>query len=127
MTCILAGPRDAIALGMIAVQLRHGVWAPRTRDEQPLAISAFVHALRAYKSGNLDFDDLSSEVDRQLAVERASSVALLAILKAQQAAQPLPDDTHDALSKRITEWPEDPTIVTGMGRRQCVERTVGGG
>jgi formylglycine-generating enzyme required for sulfatase activity/predicted Ser/Thr protein kinase len=89
-----------------------------------LPISAFAHALRAFQSGDLAYDDLSSEIDRQLTVERASSVELLEILKVQQATQPLPSDTHEAISKHIAEWPQDPTIATGVNHEQRAKRTV---
>ncbi|MDP8983894.1 MAG: bifunctional serine/threonine-protein kinase/formylglycine-generating enzyme family protein [Pseudomonadota bacterium] len=83
-----------------------------------MPISAFANALRTFQSGKLAYDDLSSEIDRQLTVERASTDALLEILKMQQATQPLPSDTHDAISKQITEWPEDPTVATDGRRAQ---------
>ena len=97
---------------------RHGVChAFHTRDEQPLPISAFFNALRAFQSGELAFDDLSSEIDRQLRVERTSSDALLEVLKVQQAVRPLPNDAHEAISRHITDWPQDPTVVTGARPR----------
>ncbi len=89
-----------------------------------MPISAFTQALSAFQSGDLGIDALSAEIDRQLAVERASSAVLLAILKAQQAARPLPDDMLDAISKQIAQWPEDPTIVTGLNRRKRPERLL---
>jgi len=70
--------------------------------------------VRAFQLGHLAYDDLSAEIDRQLTVERASSVELLEILKMQQAEQPLPSDMLDAISKHIAEWPQDPTIATGL-------------
>lgn len=78
-----------------------------------MPISAFLHALRAFQSGHLGYDDLSTEIERQLAVERTPSAALLEILRDYQAAQPLPDERHEAISKQIAEWPQDPTVVTG--------------
>jgi len=92
-----------------------------------LPISAFATALRSFQSGHLPYDDLSSEIDRQLTVERASSVALLEILEVQQATRPLPSDMHDAISKHIAEWPEDPTVDTSLNREKCAKRTVGVG
>jgi formylglycine-generating enzyme required for sulfatase activity len=92
-----------------------------------LPVSAFAQALSAFQSGHLAFDDLSAEIDRQLAVEKASSVALLDILEVQQAAQPLPSGTHEAISKHIAEWPQEPTVVTGLRRERQAERSVGVG
>jgi hypothetical protein len=87
-----------------------------------LPISAFSLALHAFQSGHIAFDDLSSEIDRQLAVERTSSATLLEILERQHEAQPLPGETHEAISKHIAEWPQEPTIVTGLRREQHAER-----
>jgi len=90
-------------------------------------ISAFLHALRAFQSGHLGYDDLSTEIERQLAVERTPSAALLEILRDYQAAQPLPGDRHEAISKQIAEWPQDPTVVTGGSRHPSAERATGVG
>jgi hypothetical protein len=68
--------------------------------------------LRAFQSGHLGYDDLSMEIERQLVLERTPSVALLETLREHQSAQPLPDDAHEAISKQISEWPQDPTVVT---------------
>jgi formylglycine-generating enzyme required for sulfatase activity len=89
-------------------------------------LSGFIDALRGFQSGDLAYDDLYSEVDRQLTVERASSVALLEILRAHESTQPLPGEAHEALSKHIEEWPEDPTIVTGA-HPEWVERGINAG
>ena len=91
-----------------------------------MAIPAFLHALRAFQSGHLGYDDLSTEIERQLAVERTPSAALLETLRDHQAAQPLPDDRHEAISKQIAEWPQDPTVVTG-GRQPSAARATGVG
>jgi formylglycine-generating enzyme required for sulfatase activity/predicted Ser/Thr protein kinase len=91
-----------------------------------LPISAFFNALRAFQSGRLAFDDLSSEIDRQLRVERTSTDALLEVLKVQQAVRPLPSDAHEAISRHITDWPQDPTVVTGA-RPRAANDTVGVG
>ena len=72
------------------------------------------------------FDDLSSEIDRQLRVERTSTDALLEVLKVQQAVRPLPRDAHEAISRHITDWPQDPTVVTG-GRPRAANDIVGVG
>jgi formylglycine-generating enzyme required for sulfatase activity/predicted Ser/Thr protein kinase len=90
-------------------------------------ISAFLHALRAFQSGHLGYDDLSTEIERQLVVERTPSAALLETLRDHQAAQPLPDDRHEAISKQIAEWPQDPTVVTGGSRQPSAERATGVG
>ncbi len=58
-------------------------------------------------------------------MEKASPVALLEILKIQQVAAPLPDDTHEAMLKHIAEWPRDPTIVTGSTDERRGERSPG--
>jgi len=65
------------------------------------------------------------EIERQLAVEKTPSAALLETLRDHQAAQPLPDDRHEAISKQIAEWPEDPTIVTGGSHPSSAERAAG--
>jgi eukaryotic-like serine/threonine-protein kinase len=90
-----------------------------------LPISAFAHALRTFQSGHLTRDELSWELDRQLAIEKASPVALLEILKVQQVAKPLPSDAHEEILKHIADWPRDPTIVTGLTRQQRIERAPG--
>jgi hypothetical protein len=82
-----------------------------------LPISAFTHALRAFHSGDLSHDELSCEIDRQLAVEKASPIALLEVLEIHQVAQPLPSEAHEAIVQHLEEWPRDPTIVTGLKRR----------
>jgi len=91
-----------------------------------LPISAFFNALRAFQSGQLAFDDLSSEIDRQLRVERTSTDALLEVLKVQQAVRPLPRDAHEAISRHIADWPQDPTVVTGA-RPRAADDSVGVG
>lgn len=92
-----------------------------------MPISAFIHALRTFQSGQLGYGDLSIEIERQLAVERTPPAALLEILRDHQAAQPLPDDRHEAISKQITEWPQDPTVVTGGSQQPSAERPAGVG
>ncbi|MEA3108788.1 MAG: eukaryotic-like serine/threonine-protein kinase [Gammaproteobacteria bacterium] len=92
-----------------------------------MPIPAFLHALRAFQSGHLGYADLSMEIERQLALERTPSVALLETLREHQSAQPLPDDTHEAISKQISEWPQDPTVVTGGSRQTSAERAAGVG
>jgi formylglycine-generating enzyme required for sulfatase activity/predicted Ser/Thr protein kinase len=83
--------------------------------------------LQDYQSGRLGYYDLSTEIERQLAVERTPSAALLETLRDHQATQPLPDDTHEAISKQIAEWPQDPTVVTGDSRQPSAERATGVG
>ncbi|MDP8984258.1 MAG: bifunctional serine/threonine-protein kinase/formylglycine-generating enzyme family protein [Pseudomonadota bacterium] len=79
-----------------------------------MALSAFAHALRAFQSGELAYDDLTSEIGRQLTVERASPQALLDILDERRATQPLPAEVHEAIALQITGWPEEPTVATGV-------------
>ncbi len=86
-----------------------------------MPISAFAHALRAFHSGDLTHDELSWEIDRQLAIEKASPMALLEVLKVEHVAQPLPDEAHEAIVQHLEGWPKDPTIVTGLSRRQRLE------
>jgi formylglycine-generating enzyme required for sulfatase activity/predicted Ser/Thr protein kinase len=83
--------------------------------------------LRAFQSGQLGYDGLSTEIDRQLVVERTPSNDLLETLREHQSAQPLPDDTHEAIAKRIEEWPQDPTVVTGCTRTGGSRRAAGVG
>jgi formylglycine-generating enzyme required for sulfatase activity len=83
-----------------------------------LPLSAFAHALRAFCSGDLTHDELAWEIDHQLAIEKASPVALLEVLKIQQGEQPLPSGAYEALVQHLEQWPKDPTIVTGPSRRQ---------
>jgi formylglycine-generating enzyme required for sulfatase activity len=92
-----------------------------------LPISAFAHALRAFQIGDLTHDELSWEIDRQLAIEKASPVALLEILKIQQVALPLPDDAHEAIVHHLQEWPQDPTIVTGLSGQPGAVRSPAAG
>ncbi len=88
-----------------------------------MPISAFAHALRAFQSGDLTQDELSWEIDRQLAIEKASPVALMEILRVQQVAEPLASDAHDTIMSHLEEWPRDPTIVTGLRSPQRVARS----
>ncbi len=92
-----------------------------------MPISAFAHALRAFKSGDLTHDELSWEIDRQLAIEKTPPVALLEVLKMQQVAQPLPEDALEAIVQHLEEWPTDPTIVTGLSRKQRAAHAPGVG
>jgi serine/threonine protein kinase len=62
-----------------------------------------------------------------LVVERTPSAALLETLRDHQAAQPLPDARHEAISKQIAEWPQDPTVVTGGNRQPSAGRATGVG
>lgn len=79
-----------------------------------MPISAFAHALRAFQSGDLTQDELSWEIDRQLAIEKTSPVALMEVLRVQQVAGPLASAAHEAIVSHLEEWPRDPTIVTGL-------------
>jgi formylglycine-generating enzyme required for sulfatase activity/predicted Ser/Thr protein kinase len=92
-----------------------------------LPISAFAEALRTFRSGHLTHDELSWELDRQLAIEKASPQALLEILKVQQLDAPLPVEAHEALARYIADWPRDPTIITGVAREPRPPRAPGAG
>jgi formylglycine-generating enzyme required for sulfatase activity/predicted Ser/Thr protein kinase len=92
-----------------------------------VAIPAFLHALRAFQSGQLGYDGLSTEIDRQLVVERTPSFDLLETLREHQSAQPLPDDAHEAIAKQIEEWPQDPTVPTGGSHHGAARRAGGAG
>jgi formylglycine-generating enzyme required for sulfatase activity/predicted Ser/Thr protein kinase len=92
-----------------------------------LPISAFAQALRTFRSGHLTQDELSWELDRQLAIEKASPLALLEILKVQQVDAPLPVEAHEALARYIADWPCDPTVITGVAREQRAPRAPGAG
>ena len=83
-----------------------------------MSISAFSYALRAFQSGDLTQDELSWEIDRQLAIEKTPPLALLELLKIHQMAQPLPHDTHADIVNHLEAWPRDPTIVTGAPREK---------
>jgi predicted Ser/Thr protein kinase len=81
-------------------------------------MSAFAHALHSFRSGQLTQEELLSEIYRELTVEKVSPVLLLDILELQQLAQPLPGGAHEAILNRITNWPQDPTILTGAAADQ---------
>ena len=81
-------------------------------------MSAFVHALRSFQTGDLSQDQLLSEVYRQLAIERVAPLQLIEILNEQRLKQPLPDDTHETLLSRITGWPQEDTVATRSSKEQ---------
>jgi formylglycine-generating enzyme required for sulfatase activity len=85
----------------------------QTHEEHQVPLSGFKEALRGFQSGHLAYEDLYSELVRQLTVERSPCLTLLEILRQHESMQPLPGDAHAAISKHIEEWPEDPTIFTG--------------
>jgi formylglycine-generating enzyme required for sulfatase activity/predicted Ser/Thr protein kinase len=85
-------------------------------------MSAFLTALRTFRSGQLTHDELLSEIYRQLTVEKTPSATLLEILEIQQSAEPLPDNAYEGILNRIANWPLDPTIVTGAIREQRADR-----
>ena len=64
------------------------------------------------ESGQLSHDELLEEINRHLAIERASPVALLEILKSEQLTQPLRSDVHKSILDCIRNWPQDPTVIT---------------
>ncbi|MDP9065070.1 MAG: bifunctional serine/threonine-protein kinase/formylglycine-generating enzyme family protein [Pseudomonadota bacterium] len=80
----------------------------------PLSIKTFVTALKDFRSGHVDYEVLAAQVDRILAVERVSAASLLEALEQQNQAQSLPADVYQALRDRIADWPEDPTVQTGV-------------
>ena len=86
-----------------------------------MPISAFARALRAFQSGDLSPDELSWEIDRQLAIDKASPLALLEVLKAQQASLPLSAEAHAAIVDHLELWPRDPTIITGHREPRLVK------
>ena len=57
-------------------------------------------------------DELLAEIYRHLTIEKTSPVALLKVLKAQQATQPLRGDVHESILGCILNWPQDPTVIT---------------
>lgn len=93
----------------------------------PLPISAFAHALRGFHIGHVTQEELFWEMDRQLAIEKASPVALLEIVKIQQVAQPLAEAAHDAIIKHLLEWLQDPTVPTGSTRVNAYPRSPNAG
>jgi formylglycine-generating enzyme required for sulfatase activity/predicted Ser/Thr protein kinase len=76
------------------------------------SLSSFVRSIRSFQSGELSHDELLEEINRHLAIERASPAALLEILKSQQLIQPLRSDVHKSILDCIRNWPQDPTVVT---------------
>jgi formylglycine-generating enzyme required for sulfatase activity/predicted Ser/Thr protein kinase len=87
-----------------------------------VSTTTFLNALRAFESGALGFEDLRAEIDRALNVERASSHALLAILRRHHAAHPLPPETFEAIAAHLADWPADPTVLTGDASQRVLER-----
>jgi formylglycine-generating enzyme required for sulfatase activity/predicted Ser/Thr protein kinase len=74
-------------------------------------MSQFVQALRSFRNGDTSREDLLSEVDRQLTERRAAAGTLLAILAKEQASTALPTDVHDAITRKISGWLQDHTIM----------------
>lgn len=60
-------------------------------------------------------------------MEKATPGALLEMLKLQQLAAPLPGGAHDEILRLIAEWPQDPTIVTGLSLEPRIDRAAGTG
>jgi formylglycine-generating enzyme required for sulfatase activity/predicted Ser/Thr protein kinase len=76
------------------------------------SLSSFERSLRSLQSGHISHDELLAEIYRHLTVEKVSPVALLKVLKAQQATQPLRGDVHESILGCILNWPQDPTVIT---------------
>ena len=75
-------------------------------------MSSFVRSIHLFQSGQLSHDELLEEINRHLAIERASPTALLEILASQQLIQPLHSDVHKSILNCLRNWPQDPTVVT---------------
>jgi formylglycine-generating enzyme required for sulfatase activity/predicted Ser/Thr protein kinase len=82
------------------------------------SLSSFARSLRSLQSGQISQDELLTEIYRHLTVEKASPVALLKVLKAQQLAQPLRSDVHESILGCILNWPQDPTVITSSPEAQ---------
>jgi formylglycine-generating enzyme required for sulfatase activity/predicted Ser/Thr protein kinase len=76
------------------------------------SLSSFVRSIRSFQSGQLSHDELLEEINRHLAIERASPIALLEILKSEQLIHPLRSDVHKSILDCIRNWPQDPTVIT---------------
>jgi formylglycine-generating enzyme required for sulfatase activity/predicted Ser/Thr protein kinase len=85
------------------------------------SLSSFVRSLRSLQSGEMSQDELLAEIYRHLTVEKASPVALLKMLKAQQLAQPLRRDVHESILGCLLNWPQDPTVITSSPAAQSAE------
>ena len=86
------------------------------------SLSSFARSLRSLQSGQISQDELLAEIYRHLAAEKASPVALLKVLKAQQLAQPLRSDVHESILGCILDWPQDPTVITSSPEAQRGDR-----
>jgi formylglycine-generating enzyme required for sulfatase activity len=87
-------------------------------------IAAFAHALRSFRAGELTIEELLSEVDRQLVMEKVSSGTLLECVELQQSIEPLPSDAYGSILNRIASWPQDPTVVTSAPRERENHRST---
>jgi formylglycine-generating enzyme required for sulfatase activity/predicted Ser/Thr protein kinase len=76
------------------------------------SLSPFVRSIRSFQSGQLSHDELLEEINRHLAIERASPIELLEILASQQLIHPLHSDVHNSILNCLRNWPEDRTVIT---------------
>ena len=91
--------------------------------------SSWVRLLRSFQSGQLSHAELLEEINQHLALEKASPIALLEILEAEQSTRPLRSDVHESILTSIRNWPQDPTVVTRSPAAPSAEprRVVGVG
>jgi formylglycine-generating enzyme required for sulfatase activity/predicted Ser/Thr protein kinase len=76
------------------------------------SLSSFLRSIQSFQSGQLSHDELLEEINRHLAIERASPLALLEILASQQLIHPLHGDVHNSILNCLRNWSEDPTVIT---------------
>jgi formylglycine-generating enzyme required for sulfatase activity/predicted Ser/Thr protein kinase len=93
------------------------------------SLSSFVRLLRSFQSGQLRRDELLEEISRHLTLERASPIALLETLEAEQSMRPLPSDIYESILTCIRNWPQDPTVISPSSAARSAEwrRVVGVG
>jgi formylglycine-generating enzyme required for sulfatase activity/predicted Ser/Thr protein kinase len=91
------------------------------------SLSSFARSLRSLRSGQISQDELLAEIYRHLTIEKASPVALLKMLEAEQLAQPLRSEVHESILSCILNWPQDPTVLTSSpGAPSAARRPVVG-
>jgi len=87
--------------------------------------SSFVRLLRSFQSGQLSHDELLEEINRHLILEKASPIALLETLEAEQLMRPLRSDVHESILTSIRNWPQDATVITrSPAARSAARRRV---
>jgi formylglycine-generating enzyme required for sulfatase activity/predicted Ser/Thr protein kinase len=84
--------------------------------------SSFVRLLRSFQSGQLSHDELLEEINRHLTLEKASPIALLETLEAEQSIRPLRGDVHESILTSIRNWPQDSTVITRAPAARSAER-----